>query len=353
MLREAQSLRSKCYYYVLVGNGSFAEKVIANWSAAELHGATSESKPPAKSKSKRSEQRRKSTNEIMIKKFGLTAFGGRRSFPVEKISNDDREKTYSGSVSDDRTHEDSVEDTVSSYLEHISLQLTDHPSYTFDEDKVSPTSVRDTTMAQLDSELMSYNRNKQKTAALTETSYDQTINLSRCVPVHSSPIEHWSSFIGEGVQKPDPPICPPYSYALYNPQTNAMLDPTVNASLYPSNNNVLAEHPGIYDNCPIETEESCSGSRNLTSAALPEMGSIGSDICSKRFSGHGCINPRVNRQNSLSMLENHEIVTVMENDNPVNVESPAVISDLCEMYEEPDRNDRTQMSGDSHQSSLR
>lgn len=101
------------------------EKVVNTWAQGDPR--NKEKKLPKKSKSRKSAHKPKTTHEIMKEKFGSL------SVHVDTESAVKRANLKSVPISASENTDSSV------HIDHISLQLTEHPSYTLDEDKLTKT----------------------------------------------------------------------------------------------------------------------------------------------------------------------------------------------------------------------
>ena len=193
----------------------------------------SESKRTEKPKKKLTE---KSTREIMEEKFGALAIDKSHSLGDDKVNGQNRKQQQSS------------EQTSSTNIDQVSLEITDYPSYTLDEEKLvdKPASVSPTPHEVGD------------VSSKPEPLYSETIDLSAGITVPHAPLEHWSTFINSGNYHPDPPI--PFPYILLNPQTNVVAEDPYMHGYYQT---VNAAAPTMVDFGIVNTEQTVSPSYTL------------------------------------------------------------------------------------------
>lgn len=227
---------------------------MATWSAEEK-ADTIEPDTVKPSKSKKSKMKQKSTREIMAKKFGSLSINSSRYSKIPVIQN---------SPENDPSLRNEEYYQSSTSLEHVSLLLTDHPSYTLNEDHFSPLTKRQPTP--LESVTSASTRRAdimppssppfppypesftahpesipeppskpapqplKSTSPIKSTEISPTshvIDLSKGVYIPHASIGDYVPYHHGGVPcRPDPPIPPiPYSCVMFNPQSNTQMHP--------------------------------------------------------------------------------------------------------------------------------
>jgi len=175
-------------------------------------------KKDSKKRHSSKQSKRKSTYEILKNKFGPDFIQ-----PVSTVKASDPvdpSGPASPLVTRADTNSPNLQQDLTS-LEHVSLQLTDHPSYTLDEEKLS--SIMQISQPAVKKEDGFADADK-KNHVLSEASYSQEIDLSKALPIPQMHLESWDPVVQEATFHPDAPIPPPFSYVLYNPQPHPTLD---------------------------------------------------------------------------------------------------------------------------------